>query len=305
MLEKYMEKQEIVTKLLMQSLKEDKIVQAYLFCCDDIEYIYNYAKDFAKDIISKSNLSSEVLESINKRIDLDEYTELKVISPEGNYIKKEQLIDLQNQTLNKPVEGNKIIYIIRNCEKLNASSANSILKFLEEPEEDIIAILLTNNLNMVIPTITSRCQVLNFNSVKGEKENSLSLLINDEDYPQEYIDNLVNSSVEALSNIENKKKNTFIFEKDLFFEQFQTNNDILIMLNIFMYSYMDALNKKLDRKVEYMKSHISFIDDIADKNSIDQITKKINKLEAIKFDVRMNANIKLLFDRLIIELSEV
>ena len=36
-------------------------------------------------------------------------------------------------------------YIIKNAERLNPSSANTILKFLEEPEDNIIAILLTNN----------------------------------------------------------------------------------------------------------------------------------------------------------------
>ena len=68
MLEKYMNEQEIVTKLLIQSLKENKVVQAYLFCCDDVNYIYEYAKDFSKDIIGLSNLDDEVLNNIFNRI---------------------------------------------------------------------------------------------------------------------------------------------------------------------------------------------------------------------------------------------
>ena len=79
---------------------------------------------------------------------IEEYTELKIVKPNGQFIKKEQLLELQNSVLNKPVEANKIIYIIKNAERLNSSSANSILKFLEEPEDNIIAILLTDNLNL-------------------------------------------------------------------------------------------------------------------------------------------------------------
>ena len=52
MLEKYIKEQEIVTNLLTRSIKEDKLVQAYLFCCDDVEYAYMYAKEFTKDIIT-------------------------------------------------------------------------------------------------------------------------------------------------------------------------------------------------------------------------------------------------------------
>ena len=50
MLEKYIKEQEIVTNLLTKSIKENKLVQAYLFCCDDVEYAYNYAKDFFTNI---------------------------------------------------------------------------------------------------------------------------------------------------------------------------------------------------------------------------------------------------------------
>ena len=197
MLEKYMNEQEIVTKLLIQSLKENKVVQAYLFCCDDVNYIYEYAKVFSKDIIGLSNLDEEVLNNIFNRIDKEEYTELKIIEPDGNFIKKEQLLELQNSVLTKPVEGNKIIYIIKNCEKLNASSANCILKFLEEPEDDIIAILLTDNINMVIPTIKSRCQVLNFKNMKNNlfgNDKLINFIFNgDFNKSEEDFDNFINN----------------------------------------------------------------------------------------------------------------
>ena len=48
----------------------------------------------------------------------------------------------------------------KEADKLNMSSANTILKFLEEPEDDIVAILVANNRYAVIETILSRCQVL-------------------------------------------------------------------------------------------------------------------------------------------------
>ena len=50
MLEKYMEEQNLVTTVLKKSLKNDKLVQAYLFSSDDIDYIYKYANAYQEKI---------------------------------------------------------------------------------------------------------------------------------------------------------------------------------------------------------------------------------------------------------------
>ena len=309
MLEKYIKEQEIVTNLLIRSIKEDKLVQAYLFCCDDVEYAYMYAKEFTKDIIASSKMNDEILKNIYKRIDNDEYTELKVVETSGNIIKKEQLLDLQKDVQNKPVEGNKIIYIIKNCEKLNSSSANSILKFLEEPADDIIAILITNNINLVMPTIKSRCQILNFKNVRKDFEEIDKLkkyiLPENIDIEDEEIDNLINSSFEFIKTIEKTKKSTIIYEKELLWDKFKTSNEILILLNIMLYSYMDALYIKLGKNINYMFSYEQIPEELSNINEKEDLINKINIIEVIKNDLKMNVNSKLLFDKLIIELSEV
>ena len=61
----------------------------------------------------------------------------------------------------KSVSSEKKVYIINGVENLNIAASNSILKFLEEPEENIIAILVCDNINNVLETIISRCQVIN------------------------------------------------------------------------------------------------------------------------------------------------
>lgn len=309
MLEKYMNEQEVVTKLLIQSLKENKVVQAYLFCCDDVNYIYEYAKDFFKDIIGLSNLDDEVLNNIFNRIDKEEYTELKIIEPDGNFIKKEQLLELQNSVLTKPVEGNKIIYIIKNCEKLNASSANCILKFLEEPEDDIIAILLTDNINMVIPTIKSRCQILNFKNMKNNSSGNdklINFIFNgDFNKSEEDFDNFINNVFVFVETLENKGKNTFIYIKKMLWDQFNTSEDILSLLNSMLYLYTDSLYYILGKKINYFTNYEEKVSFISNKNNENKIVKKISIIEKIKNELKMNVNNKLLFDKLIIELSEV
>lgn len=92
-------------------------------------------------------------------IDQNNYSDLQIIETEGTQIKKQQLLDLKEEFSNYSLNGQRRVYIIKEAEKLNPSSANTILKFLEEPEDGIVAILLTKNRYQVLDTILSRCQI--------------------------------------------------------------------------------------------------------------------------------------------------
>ncbi len=68
----------------------------------------------------------------------------------------------------KPYSSKYKIYIIQEAEKMNQEAQNAILKTLEEPPEYAIIILLTTNLDTLLPTILSRCVVLNMKPVADE-----------------------------------------------------------------------------------------------------------------------------------------
>ncbi len=60
----------------------------------------------------------------------------------------------------KPNEGRRNIIIITNVEKMRTEVVNAFLKMLEEPGEDVMFILTTDNINALLPTVISRCQLL-------------------------------------------------------------------------------------------------------------------------------------------------
>ena len=60
----------------------------------------------------------------------------------------------------RPNEGRKNIIILTGIENMHESSSNAFLKVLEEPPDDVLIIMTTDNLNALLPTILSRCQVL-------------------------------------------------------------------------------------------------------------------------------------------------
>jgi len=68
-----------------------------------------------------------------------------VIRPDGSTIKKEQVLELKQKFSTMPIYSKYNIYAILNSEKLNSSSANTLLKFIEEPERGIIGFFITNN----------------------------------------------------------------------------------------------------------------------------------------------------------------
>jgi DNA polymerase-3 subunit delta' len=61
------------------------------------------------------------------------------------------------------------VYIINEAEKMTTQAQNAILKTLEEPPEYAVIIMLTSNVNALLPTILSRCVVLNMKPVPDEK----------------------------------------------------------------------------------------------------------------------------------------
>lgn len=77
-------------------------------------------------------------------------------SSENTSIKIEQIHELKDKLKNQPFSASYHVVVIDNAQKLTVSSANSLLKFLEEPRPKQIFILIADNLHGILPTIRSR-----------------------------------------------------------------------------------------------------------------------------------------------------
>lgn len=62
----------------------------------------------------------------------------------------------------RPMSGDRRIAIIDDADKMNAESANALLKTLEEPSANYLMILIASDLDSILPTIRSRCQLIRF-----------------------------------------------------------------------------------------------------------------------------------------------
>lgn len=141
-------------KYLKLCLHEKKISHAFLVECSEQEELLNKTYAF----LSENNLINNT--KIENNFDVS------VIEPENNIIDKDKILNIQNKFLTKSFNDLYKIYFIKSAEKMNQSASNKLLKFLEEPNENIIGILFTSNINMILPTIRSRCEIFNTEKTK-------------------------------------------------------------------------------------------------------------------------------------------
>ena len=88
------------------------------------------------------------------------------ISGQDKSIKKEDVMNIKTRFIQTSLENVKHkVYVIEDVDNASHQAMNSFLKFLEEPESNIVAILTTSNINNVLETIKSRCLILNLQSV--------------------------------------------------------------------------------------------------------------------------------------------
>jgi DNA polymerase-3 subunit gamma/tau len=77
----------------------------------------------------------------------------------------ENMRDLTSKVDLRPSFGEMRVYIIDEVHMLTTESFNALLKTLEEPPDTVMFILATTEVNKVIGTITSRCQVHSFKRI--------------------------------------------------------------------------------------------------------------------------------------------
>lgn len=89
------------------------------------------------------------------------HPDLTWISPEGDSIKVEVIRDLLHQLMLAPVESQYRVAVIDQAQLMTDGAKNALLKTLEEPNRSVVMILIAPSAESVLPTIVSRCQVLN------------------------------------------------------------------------------------------------------------------------------------------------
>ena len=316
MLDDYKEIQEVAYSLLVNSINKNKLSHAYLINANNYDKCNDFVKAFVKMIVCNDHYTSyKNCSNCNKciRIDNNNYSEVKIILPDNGVIKKEQLLDLQEEFANSNIEGKYRVYIINDCDRMNKHAANSLLKFLEEPTDNIIAILVTNNYSNVMNTIVSRCQVINLVNLKDINydttlENINAMLVKDDIIDD--IDNiekyeiLIKIILDFILYLEENSVDILIYMKKMWYNNISNREEFCLAMSLIEYFYYDVLKNKSGIDNYFFSDKVDEILSISRLNSIDSIIKKIDIINYANEMARSNLNLNLLIDDVVIRLGE-
>ncbi|TDL33316.1 DNA polymerase III subunit delta' [Macrococcoides bohemicum] len=139
-------------KQLQHLIDNNKLSHAYLFDGQNRGQLKDEAMRFAAQILCSNN------DTCQSRVQNLNHADFILVETSEATIKKELIEDLLHRMNQKPIEGTHKVYIIMDFDKVTVQGENSILKFLEEPPANTVAILVTTAPKSILPTIHSRCQ---------------------------------------------------------------------------------------------------------------------------------------------------
>lgn len=282
-----------VLENLVKYYHENKISHAYLIETNNLEKCYLDLLEVIKQIFCQNEYNKECNKcNICNLVNQNYLPSLVVISPDGMNIKKEQIVELKKKFSTVPIYTKENIYVIKNAEKLNGASANTMLKFLEEPEQNILGFFITNNANNVISTIRSRCEVIKVLYDIHELDiNNITNDINKDKF---------DVAIEYLFKIEVEKKLGIMYNRDVVLNKFSEREDIKTVFKIIFIIYEELLKKVmgLDNKFDFEKiNELSSLDK-------DKVLRRINLVTKFIDDIDSNVNVELLLDKFVIELGD-
>ena len=270
---------ELLIKHFERNFTTNRMSHAFLICntfydCikDDLEYILsNYFFDGSKNIYNNPDIY--------------------ILRPVNDKIVKEDILSLQDSFKTKSLLNMNKVYIIDCAEKMNSYASNALLKFLEEPEPNIYGILISSNLNKVLSTIKSRCQIL---MVDNES------LFNINELDSNYVSNAVNI-IDLFENY-GYDSISYIYE---YVNKKVEKEDLKIIIKIVKYFYRDCLNYLLFNTINIFTNYKDIIDKIVKKNCEKIIVDKLFILLKEESKLEYNVNTNLFLDNLFIELEKI
>lgn len=271
--------EEKICDIIRGHMKNNHLSHAYLIETGDYLKSDDLMMKIVKSILCFKQGKHDELEKCNicNLIDSNQYTDLKFIYPQGNVIKKEQLLEIKKVFKTTPLNQYRI-YVIFEAECLNASSANTILKFLEEPEPGVIAFLVAKNRYQVLETIVSRCQILTFSN-----------------YLEREIDSKVYDFIQRIVT----NSDFYLDFKDILTLYMPDKNASKLLL--------DDLEFYLHQLLLYKTNSISTLEcaELFTNLSKNSIIKYIAILEEEKEKLLYNVNYRLWLDHLLVRFLEV
>ncbi len=280
------------SEIIYNSFLLNKMGHAFLIETNNIEKTNKKVLSLVKKINCPLKYMDNCEKDCNICFQIDHFClpSIRFVAPIGQNIKKEQILEIKKQFNSNSLITKYNIYVIKQAEKLNASSANVLLKFLEDPETETIAFFLVNNKKNIISTVKSRCQV--FNDI--EDSNSLLEELNLTD------DKLTDFSQKlefVFDNLYEERSASLIKNKNIILKDITEKKDQEIFLIFIARTISEVINKRLNGNV--------IQEQVFQKYSLNNLVKFVKLTEETIEKLRYNVNMELLLDNYFIKMGEL
>ena len=163
-------KQPSIQRLFLQLIEKDNLQHAYLFDGKTGTGKKETALWIAQSLFCQNFSDGPCGECHTcQRIASHQHPDVIELKPDGLSIKIGQVRELKQEFTKSGVEGRRKLVMVEDIEKMTTQAANSLLKFLEEPDGDVMVILMTTAKHRLLPTILSRVQLIQFPQLPREK----------------------------------------------------------------------------------------------------------------------------------------
>lgn len=152
--------QERIKEQFARALRDDAVSHAYLFTGREGLAKSAFARDLAVALVASCGGCGTCAECDRARRGL--HPDLHVLEREGDVIRVEQVEPILADLSLKPFGAGRRVWVIPEVQALHPAAANKLLKTIEEPPRGVHFLLVTDRLEQVLPTIVSRCQVVEF-----------------------------------------------------------------------------------------------------------------------------------------------
>ena len=301
--------QDFAKKYLTNSIKKNKLNNAYMF--------------EGMDGIGKKKFADELSKLLLDYGNLENSPDYVLIKPDGNSIKIAQIRNLQSDIVIRPHKDYKI-YIINNAEKMTVEAQNALLKTLEEPPNYAIIILVTNNKESLLETIKSRCDIIKFSPIPIEDLKRYLINTGIEEERAQLLAIFSRGSIENALNLSQSSEFSMMREDIQQYIQIMLDKNIVEILNIpnNMEKYRGKIIALLDMMINYfrdiilLKENVNknmlinvdklvFIQNMSGKISYSQLSKIIDIIEDAKSKIKSNCNFNISIQVMSLNIYEV
>lgn len=251
-----------------------------------------------------------------RKIETGNHPDIHILAPlpDKRDISIDQLREMQRELSLRPYEAPRKACIIDPAERLNVSSANSLLKTLEEPPGNALIILLTENAGMLLPTVRSRCQLIRFAPLSPE--HIMTLLERSGVTPEAaaVVAPMSGGSLKRALELDNESLNmrreavlssvgqlninqiSTVFNAA---EELSGNRDATLeLLDMLLSFFRDAVHMGAGSAEIVNRSVRPAIETIANRRSFPRNLELLERIYETRRDVQRNANPKLAMDHL-------